>query len=141
MIPEDCTGSHAATFAFSAAVLSKLRDMPLISNDADIKIAEAPRTVAENAKLFQVVPQFEERDGSVVMTVEELTPYQNKSVILRLNDGEIAEAKVVFVFTEYDHMVVDIITTNRPDKYMAGISSAAYVIKASDLTAVDEISN
>jgi hypothetical protein len=66
------------------------------------------------------------------MTVAELTPYQNKSVILRLNDGEIAKAKVVFVFTEYEDMVVDIITTNRPDKYTRGISNAAYVIQASD---------
>jgi hypothetical protein len=75
------------------------------------------------------------------MTVEELTPYQNKSVILHLNDGEIAQAKVVFVFTEYEDMVVDIITTNRPDKYTAGLSSAAYVIQASDLATVEEISN
>jgi hypothetical protein len=75
------------------------------------------------------------------MTITELTPYQNKSVILRLNDGEIAKAKVVFVFAEYEDMVVDIITTDRPDKYARGISSCAYVIHASDLASVEEISN
>lgn len=75
------------------------------------------------------------------MTVEELTPYQNKSVLLHLKNGEIARAKVVFVFAEYEYMVVDIVNTNRPDKYTAGISSAAYVIQASDLAAVEEISD
>ena len=81
------------------------------------------------------------KETAARMTVEELTPYQNKSVLLRLNDGEIATAKVVSVFTEYADMVVDIITTNRPEKYTAGISSAAYVIQASDLAAVEEISS
>jgi hypothetical protein len=74
------------------------------------------------------------------MTIAELTRYQDKTVILRLHDGEIATVKVTFVDAEYEDIIVDIISTNRPENYK-GPSNAAYVIGAAALASVEEISN
>lgn len=74
------------------------------------------------------------------MTIAELKPYQDKTVVLRFCDGEIATVKVDFVDAEYEDIIVDIITTNRRDKYN-GPSNAVYAIPVTDLASVDEISN
>ncbi|HKU20205.1 MAG TPA: hypothetical protein VJQ50_04265 [Terriglobales bacterium] len=74
------------------------------------------------------------------MKITELRRYQDKRVILRLHDGEVATVKVTFVDAEYEDIVVDIIGTNHPEKYK-GPSNAAYVIEAADLASVEEISS
>ena len=49
------------------------------------------------------------------MTIAELRPYQDKTVILHLHDGETATAKIAFVDDEYEDIIVDIIDTDRPE--------------------------
>jgi hypothetical protein len=74
------------------------------------------------------------------MTIAELRPYQDKTVILHLHDGEIATVKVAFVDVEYQDLIVDIINTNRSQKYK-GPANSAHVIRAADLAAIEEISS
>lgn len=59
---------------------------------------------------------------------------------LRFHDGEIATVRVEFVDAEYEDIIVDIINTNRRDKYK-GPSMSVYAIPAADLATVDEISS
>lgn len=71
------------------------------------------------------------------MTIAEIKPYQDKTVILTLSDGEIATAKIAFVDAEYEDIVVDVIRTNRPETYRD--SNSAYTIAAADLVSVEEV--
>jgi hypothetical protein len=69
------------------------------------------------------------------MTITELRPFQDQTVILRLRDGEIATAKIAFVDAEYEDIVVDIVQTNRPEQYK-GPPDSAYTIRAADIASV-----
>jgi len=70
------------------------------------------------------------------MTIEQLKNYQDKSAILKLSDGEIATVKVLFVDFEYEDIIVDIINTDRPQRYKQ--SDAAYTIDVADIVSVEE---
>jgi len=74
------------------------------------------------------------------MTVAELKPYQGKTVVLRFWNGEIATAKIDFVDAEYEDVIVDIISTNRRDRY-TGPSNALYAFPVAQIASVEEISN
>jgi hypothetical protein len=74
------------------------------------------------------------------MTIAELRPYQDKTVVLNLHDGEIATVKIAFVDGEYEDIVVDIVHTTRPAQYKWSTKSA-YTIRASDIASADEISS
>lgn len=75
------------------------------------------------------------------MKITELKPYEDRTVILHLRDGEIATAKIAFVDAEYEDVIVDIVETNRPDAYQKPIGSSAFAIRLSDLDFIEEISN
>lgn len=75
------------------------------------------------------------------MTIAELRRYQDKTVVLRLNDGEIATAKIAFVDVEYEDIIVEILETNRPEQYRLPINSTAFTIRASDLAFVQGTSS
>jgi hypothetical protein len=45
------------------------------------------------------------------MTIGELSPYQDNTVVLQLSDGEISTAKIAFGEAEYEDIVVDIISS------------------------------
>ena len=47
------------------------------------------------------------------MKITEVKPYEDRTVILHLRDGEIATAKIAFVDAEYEDIIVDIVRTNR----------------------------
>jgi hypothetical protein len=47
------------------------------------------------------------------MTIDELKPWQEKTVVLHLYDGEITTAKVDFVDAEYEDIIVSVLTSNR----------------------------
>jgi len=68
------------------------------------------------------------------MTIEELRPYQDATVVLHLRDGEIAAVRVVFVDAEYEDLTVDIIQSNREYK---GPKGSAYTISAADVVSVE----
>jgi hypothetical protein len=74
------------------------------------------------------------------MTIDEVRPYQDKSVILCLHDGEIARARILFVDLEYEDIIVDIIDSNRIQEYK-GWSNDTYAIRADDLASIQEISS
>jgi hypothetical protein len=75
------------------------------------------------------------------MTISDLKPYQDKTVVLRFRDGEVAKVKVAFVDVEHEDIIADIVETNRPEKYKAPLSSCAFAILAADLSSVKEISD
>ena len=75
------------------------------------------------------------------MTITELKPYEDKTVILHLHDGEIATAKIAFVDAEYEDIIVDILQTNRPESYQKPISSSSFTVRLSDLDLIEEIPN
>lgn len=51
------------------------------------------------------------------MTIAELRPYQDKTVILNLHDGEIATVKIALVDADHEDIIVDIVHTSRPEQY------------------------
>lgn len=53
------------------------------------------------------------------MKAAKLKPYEDKTITLHLLDGEIATAKIVFVDSEYEDVIVNIVQTNRPDAYQS----------------------
>jgi hypothetical protein len=72
--------------------------------------------------------------------IAELLPYQHKTVILNLKDGEISTVKILSVETEDDDIIVEIIHTNNPGQYKAPANSV-YLIPASDVASVNDNSN
>ena len=60
-----------------------------------------------------------------VINVSELKPFENRTVVAHLNDGEIATVKIAFVDAEYEDIIVDIVTTNRPEAYKRGLQDSA----------------
>jgi hypothetical protein len=79
-----------------------------------------------------------EGGNSGSMTFAEIRPYQEKSVIFKLKDGEITTAKIALVDAEHEDIVVDIISTNRPENYRH--AGSAYTIAIADLVSVQEVS-
>ena len=75
------------------------------------------------------------------MTIAELRLYQGKTVILRMVDGEIATAEVVYVDSEYEDIIVNIVHTNRPEGYKASRVDCAFTIRAANVDSAEEISN
>ena len=72
------------------------------------------------------------------MTLAEIRLYQDKTVTLTLVDGEVATVKIIFVDTEYEDVVVDIVSTNRPGNYRH--VGASYTIAVVDVVSVQEVS-
>ena len=73
------------------------------------------------------------------MTIAELRPYQDKTVVLNLHDGETVSVKILFVDAEYEDIIVDIIHTSRPEHYKW--PNCAYTIQAADIVSIDGNSN
>ena len=73
------------------------------------------------------------------MKITEVKPYEDRTVILHLRDGEIATAKIAFVDAEYEDSIVDIVQTNRPDAYQKPIGSSSFAVRLSDLDFIEEI--
>jgi hypothetical protein len=73
------------------------------------------------------------------MNIAELKPYEDKTVILHMRDGEITTAKIVFVDAEYEDIIVDIVQTNRPETYQKPIQSSAFAVRLSDLDFIEDI--
>ena len=73
------------------------------------------------------------------MKITEVKPYEGKTVILHLRDGETATAKIAFVDAEYEDIIVDIVQTNRPEIYQKPVGSSAFAVQLSDLELIEEI--
>ena len=47
------------------------------------------------------------------MTIDELKPWQDKTVVLHFYDGQITTAKVEFVDVEHEDIIVSVLSSNR----------------------------
>ena len=74
------------------------------------------------------------------MTIAELKPYQDKTVVLNLHDGECVTAKVTYVDAEYEDIIVNIFHTSRPEAYKVPIHSCAFTIPGASVDSIQEIS-
>jgi hypothetical protein len=63
--------------------------------------------------------------------ISDLKTFEDREVTLHLHDGEILKARVCFVDTEYEDVIVDVIETNRPEMYKN--PAASYTIPASEI--------
>lgn len=79
-----------------------------------------------------VVSYCKRRSGSV--TISELKPFEDCIICLQLKDGETLRAKVAFVDTEYEDIIVDVLETNQPEHYKD--PNAYYVVPASEILTV-----
>ena len=70
------------------------------------------------------------------MTIAELRPYQDRTVILTLTDGETTTCTVALVDGEYEDIIVNIIHTSKPDNYRR--ADAAYTIAARDVASIQQ---
>jgi hypothetical protein len=69
------------------------------------------------------------------MTLNDLKPFLDKTVTLRMTDGEIAKVKVRMVDEEYDDLIVDVLETSSPERYRNHL--AAYTFAATDIASAE----
>ena len=69
------------------------------------------------------------------MVLNDLKQFLDKTVILRMTDGEVAKVKVDFIDEEYDDIIVDVLETSCPDRYRD--TSAAYTFAAADIVSAE----
>ena len=51
------------------------------------------------------------------MRISDLKEYLDKTVILRMTDGEVAKVRVRFADEEYDDIIVDVLESTRSQPY------------------------
>jgi hypothetical protein len=68
------------------------------------------------------------------MNISDLKPFRNCEVALHLKDGEVLRAKVLFVDSEYQDIIVNVLETNQPEHYKD--PNASCTIAASDIVGV-----
>jgi hypothetical protein len=69
------------------------------------------------------------------MTLNDLKPFLDKTVTLRMTDGEIAKVRVRMVDEEYDDLIVDVLETSSPERYRNHL--AAYTFAATDIASAE----
>jgi hypothetical protein len=57
------------------------------------------------------------RHNAELMTLSDLKRFLDKTVTLRMTDGEIAKVRVRVVGEEYDDLIVDVLETSSPARY------------------------
>jgi hypothetical protein len=72
------------------------------------------------------------------MTLNDLKQFLNKTVRLRMIDGEVAKVRVRLVDEEYDDLIVDVLETTSPERYRDHL--AAYTFAASDIASAELVS-
>jgi len=71
------------------------------------------------------------------MTIEELKVFEDRTVVLRLTDGEVLTANVAFVDREYEDIIVDVLETTQPHHYK--VPNAAYAIPVAEIVSVEPV--
>jgi small nuclear ribonucleoprotein (snRNP)-like protein len=64
------------------------------------------------------------------MKISELKEFVDKTVTLRMTDGEVLRVRVIFRSEEYNDIIVDVLETTRPERYDP---SSAYSFNAADI--------
>jgi len=70
------------------------------------------------------------------MTFLEVRAFQDRVADLMLVNGEIMKVSILRVDSQYEDILVDIIDTNQPERYLH--SKATYAIRISDLISIEE---
>jgi hypothetical protein len=69
--------------------------------------------------------------------IERLRKYEDKILKIICTDGEVLEAKLLFVDREYEDAIYDLVSSTTPEKYPKG-TAAAYVIRWDDIVSFEE---
>jgi hypothetical protein len=69
------------------------------------------------------------------VTVNDLKQFLDKTVTLRMTDGEIAKVRVDFIDAEYEDIIADVLETSRPERY--GDRFAAFTFAAADIVSAE----
>ncbi len=69
------------------------------------------------------------------MRIEELKPFVDKTVTLRMNSGETATVKVTSVDEEYADLIAAVMETSCPDQYRG--ACALHTFAAADIVSVE----
>ena len=69
------------------------------------------------------------------LRIDDLVAFVDKEAILRMSDGEVATVRVNSVDREYDDIIVDVVETSRPERYLN--RTAAYTFAAKDIVSVE----
>ena len=74
------------------------------------------------------------------MTTCELKAFHNRTVNITFHDGEVATARLTCPSEDCEEVMVDILGTNRPERY-AQLHTCSYIVPASELVSVADISD
>jgi len=69
------------------------------------------------------------------MRIEDLKQFLDKTVTVRMNDGETAKVKVNFVDEEDEDIIAAVVETSSPDHYRA--ACAVHTFAAADIESVE----
>jgi len=69
------------------------------------------------------------------MKIDDLKQFVDKTVTLRMTDGETATVKIEFVDEESEDMIAAVVETSRPERYRA--PCAVHSFAASDIVSVE----
>ena len=73
------------------------------------------------------------------MTACELQAFHNKTVSITFLDGEVSTARLTCSDDECEDVMVDVVSTNRPDRYTH--HHCSYIVPASEFLSVTEVSS
>jgi hypothetical protein len=68
------------------------------------------------------------------MKISDLKPFVDKTVTLRMPDGEVAKVFVRFADEEYDDIIVDVLQSTRSQPYNP---ASAYTFAAADIVSIE----
>jgi hypothetical protein len=72
------------------------------------------------------------------MKISDLKEFVDRTVTLRMTDGEVLRVRVLFRSEEYNDIIVDVLETTRPERYDP---SSAYSFNAADILSVEGIND
>jgi hypothetical protein len=70
------------------------------------------------------------------MQFSDVKPFEDREATIQMIDGEQLRAKIVFVDSEYDDVIVDVLETNRPAQYRTVNQKCSYALPLSELVAI-----
>lgn len=74
------------------------------------------------------------------MTLSELQAFHNRTVSITFRDGEVATARLACSSEDCEDVMVDILGTNRPERYVQ-LHTCSYIVPASEFLSVADISD
>ena len=73
------------------------------------------------------------------MKIDDFKEFVDKTVTMRMNDGETATVRIILVSEEYEDIIVDVLETTGPERYRD--RSSAYTFAIADIISIEIISN